>query len=108
MGWDYQAQLAQHESQTDAKKGFGGKYGVQKDRQDKVCYTTLGDSIHTIHFTFISVAKEGNYIVSSLSLSLRLLLVGNISLSLLSMRVRLMQRRALGANLVSRRTGRMR
>ena len=35
-GWDYQAQLAQHESQTDAKKGFGGKYGLQTDRQDKV------------------------------------------------------------------------
>lgn len=25
-----------HHSQTDAAKGFGGKYGVQKDRQDKV------------------------------------------------------------------------
>ena len=37
-GWDYQAQLAQHESQTDAKKGFGGKYGVQADRQDKVIH----------------------------------------------------------------------
>ena len=36
MGYDYQEKLAQHESQTDAKKGFGGKYGVQKDRQDKV------------------------------------------------------------------------
>ena len=37
-GWDYQAQLAQHESQTDAKKGFGGEYGVQADRQDKVTH----------------------------------------------------------------------
>ena len=36
MGWDYQAKLEQHESQTDHTKGFGGKYGVQKDRQDKV------------------------------------------------------------------------
>ena len=26
-----------HHSQTDAAKGFGGKYGVLKDRQDKVC-----------------------------------------------------------------------
>lgn len=25
-----------HHSQTDAAKGFGGKYGVQKERQDKV------------------------------------------------------------------------
>jgi len=36
VGWDYQAKLEQHESQTDHTKGFGGKYGVQKDRQDKV------------------------------------------------------------------------
>lgn len=28
--------LSQHASQTDATKGFGGKFGVQKDRQDKV------------------------------------------------------------------------
>ena len=39
VGYDYQAKLAQHESQTDSKKGFGGKYGVQKDRQDKVLST---------------------------------------------------------------------
>jgi cortactin len=25
-----------HSSQTDAAKGFGGKYGVQADRKDKV------------------------------------------------------------------------
>ena len=25
-----------HHSQSDASKGFGGKYGVQKERQDKV------------------------------------------------------------------------
>ena len=36
VGWDYQAQLAKHESQKDAAKGFGGRYGVQKERQDKV------------------------------------------------------------------------
>lgn len=35
VGHDYQAKLVQHQSQTDAAKGFGGKYGVQKDRQDK-------------------------------------------------------------------------
>lgn len=32
------ADVEKHSSQTDAAKGFGGKYGVQKDRQDKVCY----------------------------------------------------------------------
>ena len=36
LGWDHQEQLSKHESQTDAAKGFGGKYGVQKDSQDKV------------------------------------------------------------------------
>lgn len=35
MGHDYKAPLAQHASQTDAAKGFGGKYGVQQDRKDK-------------------------------------------------------------------------
>ena len=38
VGWDYQAQLAKHESQKDAAKGFGGRYGVQKERQDKVSW----------------------------------------------------------------------
>ena len=36
VGFDYQANLAKHGSQTDAAKGFGGKYGVQKERKDKV------------------------------------------------------------------------
>ena len=27
---------SKHASQSDAAKGFGGKYGVQKERQDKV------------------------------------------------------------------------
>ena len=36
MGHDYVAQVKQHSSQTDVAKGFGGKFGVQKDRVDKV------------------------------------------------------------------------
>ena len=36
LGWDHQSELSKHGSQTDAKKGFGGQFGVQKDRQDKV------------------------------------------------------------------------
>ena len=36
LGWEYQAELSKHESQTDAAKGFGGRYGVQADRQDEV------------------------------------------------------------------------
>ena len=36
VGHGYVAQVEQHSSQTDAKRGFGGKFGVQKDRVDKV------------------------------------------------------------------------
>ena len=36
LGWDTQSELATHGSQTDAKKGFGGRFGVQTDRQDQV------------------------------------------------------------------------
>ena len=36
MGYDYQASLSKHQSQTDAAKGFGGKYGVDKESQDAV------------------------------------------------------------------------
>ena len=46
VGWDYQAQLAKHESQKDAAKGFGGRYGVQKERQDKVLADTMCVDIH--------------------------------------------------------------
>lgn len=35
VGHDYKAPLSQHVSQTDAAKGFGGKYGVQQDRKDQ-------------------------------------------------------------------------
>ena len=34
VGHDYRTDLHKHQSQTDAAKGFGGKFGVQKDRQD--------------------------------------------------------------------------
>ena len=41
VGWDHQSALSKHESQTDAAKGFGGRYGVQADRQDEVLYKFL-------------------------------------------------------------------
>ena len=34
MGFEHKEALAAHESQKDYSKGFGGKFGVQKDRQD--------------------------------------------------------------------------
>ena len=36
MGHDYVAKLEKHESQRDYSTGFGGKFGVQTDRKDKV------------------------------------------------------------------------
>jgi len=36
VGWEYQEKLAQHKSQKDYSTGFGGRYGVQTDRVDKV------------------------------------------------------------------------
>ena len=35
-----------HHSQTDAAKGFGGKYGVMKERQDKVVYMCTSHIMH--------------------------------------------------------------
>ena len=32
VGHDYVAKVEKHESQTDYAAGFGGKFGVQKDR----------------------------------------------------------------------------
>ncbi len=40
MGWEYQSNVAKHQSQTDAAKGFGGKFGVQQTK-DKVKYASL-------------------------------------------------------------------
>lgn len=36
VGHEYVADVGKHSSQTDAAQGFGGKYGVQRDRADKV------------------------------------------------------------------------
>ena len=33
--FEYQSELSKHGSQTDGSKGFGGRYGVQTDSQDK-------------------------------------------------------------------------
>uniref|UniRef100_A0A4W6C6U1 Cortactin n=1 Tax=Lates calcarifer TaxID=8187 RepID=A0A4W6C6U1_LATCA len=35
VGHDYVSQVEQHSSQKDAAQGFGGKFGIQKDRVDK-------------------------------------------------------------------------
>jgi cortactin len=33
--WGYKEKIEKHGSQRDYSSGFGGKYGVQADRQDK-------------------------------------------------------------------------
>lgn len=38
VGHDYVAKLEKHVSQKDYSTGFGGKFGVQTDRIDKVVY----------------------------------------------------------------------
>ena len=35
VDWDYKEKIEKHGSQRDYSSGFGGKYGVQMDRQDK-------------------------------------------------------------------------
>lgn len=66
VGHSYVAQVAQHSSQTDASRGFGGKFGVQKDRVDQVGYT-----YYTLHHTLLDrIIHRGvnhiymNYIVN--------------------------------------------
>lgn len=36
VGHDYVAKVEKHQSQKDYATGFGGKFGVQTDRVDKV------------------------------------------------------------------------
>lgn len=43
LGNDYVAQVDKHSSQKDASRGFGGKFGVERDRVDKV-----GTQVETI------------------------------------------------------------
>lgn len=35
MSWEHKEKIEKHASQKDYTSGFGGKFGVQKDRQDK-------------------------------------------------------------------------
>lgn len=47
LGWEYQSELSKHSSQTDATKGFGGRYGVDRERQDEVS-VQVNLYVHTI------------------------------------------------------------
>lgn len=46
LGHDHVEDLSKHSSQVDAAKGFGGKFGVQKDRVDKVFIYYLAHITH--------------------------------------------------------------
>lgn len=35
VSWDHKETIEKHASQKDYSSGFGGKYGIEKDRQDK-------------------------------------------------------------------------
>lgn len=54
LGNDYVAQVDKHSSQKDASKGFGGKFGVEKDRVDKVG-TQFQDMCKQLHVTVLTI-----------------------------------------------------
>lgn len=60
-GWDYQSELSKHESQTDAAKGFGGKFGVQKEKQDKVWIQNMSSDKSYWYFLFEQSAVGWDY-----------------------------------------------
>lgn len=41
VGHDYVAEVPMHASQVDYRTGFGGKFGIQTDRIDKVTVSIL-------------------------------------------------------------------
>lgn len=64
LGHDYVAEVEQHSSQKDASKGFGGKFGVQKDRVDRVRIRTRvipNDSPPTEVDLLLATASSGHY-----------------------------------------------
>lgn len=67
LGNDYVAQVDKHSSQKDASKGFGGKYGVEKDRVDKV-RAQLQDlqQLHAAVLTVQEICGLGNGLALSL------------------------------------------
>ena len=98
LGWDHQEKLSVHESQTDATRGFGGKYGVQKDRQDKVNFVeVLGVAISSLAFFFFAFSYTRG-------LSFSLPLDGTIRRSYPRMSPKQMLPKDLVGNLVSRKT----
>lgn len=50
VGHDYIAPKYKHASQTDYSTGFGGKFGVQSDRIDKVFIGNVTNTILTCFF----------------------------------------------------------
>lgn len=46
VGHDYVAKVEKHQSQKDYATGFGGKYGVQTDRVDKVASISIEVHLH--------------------------------------------------------------
>lgn len=55
VGHDYIAPKFKHASQTDYSTGFGGKFGVQSDRIDKVFVGNVTNTILTYFFYYKSL-----------------------------------------------------
>jgi hypothetical protein len=56
--------LSKHSSQVDAAKGFGGRFGVQKDRVDKVQHRS--SMVILTYIKIIYVKQKYNCILASL------------------------------------------
>ena len=75
---------SKHHSQTDAAKGFGGKYGVQKERQDKVCVCAMCLCLITLIYTctYVPVYMYMHLAICLLILRLSLCLLVSLLLGL--------------------------
>lgn len=66
VGWDHKERVDKHESQKDYAKGFGGKFGLQEDRKDKVRLDVEAIFIHKNkrkpnHAAFDIAPKSSSY-----------------------------------------------
>lgn len=58
VGHEYVAEVEKHSSQTDAARGFGGKFGVEKDRADKVSDNSLPTPPNSNHVGLTTLTLE--------------------------------------------------
>lgn len=57
VGWDHHEAPQKHESQTDHKIGFGGKFGIQSDRMDKSA-SSFNEEPESVGTTYTKVKPD--------------------------------------------------